>query len=86
MYSSIYKIVHKYGGQVYMDGANMNAQGELLASLCLNTHMNSDNLNISDFSVVAVTSPGRIGADVCHLNLHKTFCIPHGGGGPGVGK
>ncbi len=48
--------------------------------------MNSDNLNISDFSVVAVTSPGRIGADVCHLNLHKTFCIPHGGGGPGVGK
>ena len=64
----------------------MNAQGELVASLCLNTHMNSDNLNISDFSVVAVTSPGRIGADVCHLNLHKTFCIPHGGGGPGVGN
>ena len=46
--------------QVYMDGANMNAQ-------------------------VALTSPGHIGADVCHLNLHKTFCIPHGGGGPGVG-
>ena len=52
--------VHKRGGQVYMDGANMNAQ-------------------------VAYTSPGAIGADVCHLNLHKTFCIPHGGGGPGVG-
>lgn len=52
--------VHSFGGQVYMDGANMNAQ-------------------------VAITSPGRIGADVCHLNLHKTFCIPHGGGGPGVG-
>jgi glycine dehydrogenase len=52
--------VHKLGGQVYMDGANMNAQ-------------------------VALTSPGSIGADVCHLNLHKTFCIPHGGGGPGVG-
>ncbi|MCE2776749.1 MAG: aminomethyl-transferring glycine dehydrogenase [Algoriphagus sp.] len=52
--------IHAYGGQVYMDGANMNAQ-------------------------VGVTSPGRIGADVCHLNLHKTFCIPHGGGGPGMG-
>jgi glycine dehydrogenase len=53
-------IVHKNGGQVYMDGANMNAQ-------------------------VLITSPASIGADVCHLNLHKTFCIPHGGGGPGVG-
>ena len=52
--------VHAAGGQVYMDGANMNAQ-------------------------VGLTSPGRIGADVCHLNLHKTFCIPHGGGGPGMG-
>jgi glycine dehydrogenase len=54
------EIVHQYGGQVYMDGANMNAQ-------------------------VGLTSPARIGADVCHLNLHKTFAIPHGGGGPGVG-
>jgi glycine dehydrogenase len=53
-------IVHENGGQVYMDGANMNAQ-------------------------VGLCSPGDIGADVCHLNLHKTFCIPHGGGGPGVG-
>ena len=53
-------IIHQYGGQVYMDGANMNAQ-------------------------VGLTSPGKIGADVCHLNLHKTFAIPHGGGGPGVG-
>jgi glycine dehydrogenase len=53
-------LVHQHGGQVYMDGANMNAQ-------------------------VGLTSPGHIGADVCHLNLHKTFCIPHGGGGPGVG-
>jgi glycine dehydrogenase len=53
-------IVHSHGGQVYMDGANMNAQ-------------------------VGLTSPGFIGADVCHLNLHKTFCIPHGGGGPGMG-
>ncbi|MCS6243551.1 MAG: aminomethyl-transferring glycine dehydrogenase [Opitutus sp.] len=52
--------VHAAGGQVYMDGANMNAQ-------------------------VGLTSPGHIGADVCHLNLHKTFCIPHGGGGPGMG-
>lgn len=52
---------HAAGGQVYMDGANMNAQ-------------------------VGLTSPGLIGADVCHLNLHKTFCIPHGGGGPGVGS
>ncbi|MEI7927853.1 MAG: glycine dehydrogenase (aminomethyl-transferring), partial [Verrucomicrobiales bacterium] len=52
--------IHAAGGQVYMDGANMNAQ-------------------------VGLTSPGFIGADVCHLNLHKTFCIPHGGGGPGVG-
>ena len=55
------ELVHDAGGQVYMDGANMNAQ-------------------------VGVTSPGHIGADVCHLNLHKTFCIPHGGGGPGVGS
>lgn len=54
------KIIHDNGGQVYMDGANMNAQ-------------------------VGFTSPGFIGADVCHLNLHKTFAIPHGGGGPGVG-
>ena len=54
------RIVHEHGGQVYMDGANLNAQ-------------------------VGLTSPGVIGADVCHLNLHKTFCIPHGGGGPGVG-
>jgi len=58
---NIINLVHSLGGQVYMDGANMNAQ-------------------------VAVTSPGFIGADVCHLNLHKTFCIPHGGGGPGVGS
>jgi len=58
--SDICQIIHSHGGQVYMDGANMNAQ-------------------------VGLTSPGRIGADVCHLNLHKTFCIPHGGGGPGVG-
>ncbi len=54
------QIIHDNGGQVYMDGANMNAQ-------------------------VGLTSPGNIGADVCHLNLHKTFAIPHGGGGPGVG-
>jgi glycine cleavage system P protein (glycine dehydrogenase) len=54
------RIVHQYGGQVYMDGANMNAQ-------------------------VGLCRPGDIGADVCHLNLHKTFCIPHGGGGPGMG-
>jgi glycine dehydrogenase len=53
-------LVHQHGGQVYMDGANMNAQ-------------------------IGLCSPGEIGADVCHLNLHKTFCIPHGGGGPGVG-
>jgi glycine dehydrogenase len=56
----ICELIHAHGGQVYMDGANMNAQ-------------------------VGLTSPGRIGADVCHLNLHKTFCIPHGGGGPGMG-
>ncbi|MGA9269524.1 MAG: aminomethyl-transferring glycine dehydrogenase [Lutimonas sp.] len=56
----ITRIVHENGGQVYMDGANMNAQ-------------------------VGLTNPARIGADVCHLNLHKTFAIPHGGGGPGVG-
>lgn len=56
----IINCVHTFGGQVYMDGANMNAQ-------------------------VGYTSPGNIGADVCHLNLHKTFAIPHGGGGPGVG-
>jgi glycine dehydrogenase len=56
----ITKLIHDHGGQVYMDGANMNAQ-------------------------VGLTSPGLIGADVCHLNLHKTFAIPHGGGGPGMG-
>ena len=56
----ITETIHKYGGMVYMDGANMNAQ-------------------------VGLTSPHAIGADVCHLNLHKTFAIPHGGGGPGVG-
>jgi glycine dehydrogenase len=58
--TEITKIIHDNGGQVYMDGANMNAQ-------------------------VGLTSPGNIGADVCHLNLHKTFAIPHGGGGPGMG-
>src|SRR5690348_3100769 len=56
----ICQIVHTHGGQIYMDGANMNAQ-------------------------VGLCRPGDIGADVCHLNLHKTFCIPHGGGGPGMG-
>jgi glycine dehydrogenase len=56
----ICRMVHEHGGQVYMDGANMNAQ-------------------------VGLCRPGDIGADVCHLNLHKTFCIPHGGGGPGMG-
>jgi len=56
----ICEIVHAHGGQVYMDGANLNAQ-------------------------VGLCRPGDIGADVCHLNLHKTFCIPHGGGGPGMG-
>jgi len=56
----ITEIIHRHGGQVYMDGANMNAQ-------------------------VGLTAPGLIGADVCHLNLHKTFAIPHGGGGPGMG-
>jgi glycine dehydrogenase len=58
--TEICRIVHQHGGQVYMDGANMNAQ-------------------------VGLCRPGDIGADVCHLNLHKTFCIPHGGGGPGMG-
>lgn len=53
-------LIHEHGGQVYMDGANLNAQ-------------------------IGLCSPGEIGADVCHLNLHKTFCIPHGGGGPGMG-
>jgi glycine dehydrogenase len=57
---NICDIIHKNGGQVYLDGANMNA-------------------------MVGVSSPGIVGADVCHLNLHKTFCIPHGGGGPGMG-
>ncbi len=56
----ICSIIHEHGGQVYMDGANLNAQ-------------------------VGLCQPGDIGADVCHLNLHKTFCIPHGGGGPGMG-
>src|SRR5262249_24975432 len=58
--SEVCRIVHEHGGQVYMDGANMNA-------------------------MVGLCRPGDIGADVCHLNLHKTFCIPHGGGGPGMG-
>ncbi len=58
--TEVCRIVHQHGGQVYMDGANMNAQ-------------------------VGLTRPAEMGADVCHLNLHKTFCIPHGGGGPGMG-
>ena len=58
--AEICDVIHAHGGQVYMDGANLNAQ-------------------------VGLTSPGRIGADVCHVNLHKTFAIPHGGGGPGMG-
>jgi glycine dehydrogenase len=58
--TDVCRIVHRHGGQVYMDGANMNA-------------------------MVGLCRPGDIGADVCHLNLHKTFCIPHGGGGPGMG-
>jgi glycine dehydrogenase len=58
--TEICKVMHQHGGQVYLDGANMNA-------------------------MVGLCRPGDIGADVCHLNLHKTFCIPHGGGGPGVG-
>ncbi len=58
--SQICNVIHEHGGQVYLDGANMNAQ-------------------------VGLSRPGDFGADVCHLNLHKTFCIPHGGGGPGVG-
>ena len=58
--TDICQTIHQYGGQVYMDGANMNAQ-------------------------VGLTNPATIGADVCHLNLHKTFAIPHGGGGPGMG-
>ncbi len=58
--TDVCRIVHEHGGQVYMDGANMNA-------------------------LVGVARPGDIGADVCHINLHKTFCIPHGGGGPGMG-
>ena len=53
-------IVHEHGGQVYLDGANLNAQ-------------------------VGLMRPAELGADVCHINLHKTFCIPHGGGGPGMG-
>jgi glycine dehydrogenase len=58
--TEICAVVHEFGGQVYLDGANMNA-------------------------LVGVCRPGELGADVCHLNLHKTFCIPHGGGGPGMG-
>src|SRR5439155_4693656 len=58
--TDVCRIVHDHGGQVYLDGANMNA-------------------------MVGLARPGDIGADVCHLNLHKTFCIPHGGGGPGMG-
>ena len=54
------KLIHDNGGQVYLDGANLNA-------------------------LVGLARPGDIGGDVCHMNLHKTFCIPHGGGGPGVG-
>ncbi len=58
--TDICKIIHDNGGQVYMDGANLNA-------------------------LVGIAKPGKFGPDVCHMNLHKTFCIPHGGGGPGMG-
>jgi glycine dehydrogenase len=56
----ICEVIHEHGGQVYMDGANLNA-------------------------LVGLAKPGKFGPDVCHMNLHKTFCIPHGGGGPGMG-
>ncbi len=58
--TDICKLIHDHGGQVYMDGANLNA-------------------------LVGIAKPGKFGPDVCHMNLHKTFCIPHGGGGPGMG-
>jgi glycine dehydrogenase len=58
--TDICELIHKHGGQVYMDGANLNA-------------------------LVGIARPGNFGPDVCHINLHKTFCIPHGGGGPGMG-
>lgn len=123
----ICRIIHNHGGQVYMDGANMNAQvcgdvcalglaaymcrcvcfcGEVcqkdmcapcsLRTICrVHPPFRPSSLTLSLCPVlripctctarqVGLTSPGHIGADVCHLNLHKTFCIPHGGGGPGV--
>jgi glycine dehydrogenase len=58
--TDICELIHNHGGQVYMDGANLNA-------------------------LVGIAKPGNFGPDVCHINLHKTFCIPHGGGGPGMG-
>ena len=125
----ICKIIHDNGGQVYMDGANMNAQvcfteqamTFLSTSSCIPPHLlskvhlqhSNPGLWASNIFLltsrllqgsmlvlhlhegdgrsgacdlqVGLTSPGYIGADVCHLNLHKTFCIPHGGGGPGMG-
>jgi glycine dehydrogenase len=102
----ICRIIHANGGQVYMDGANMNAQvgrgarvltsgsyRVLVAALLplppLNllppTRLTCLPLSTPNPHQVGLTSPGHIGADVCHLNLHKTFCIPHGGGGPGMG-
>jgi glycine dehydrogenase len=69
----ICNLIHKNGGQVYMDGANMNSQVGLCRYIPKVVILMSNS------------SPGDIGADVCHLNLHKTFCIPHGGGGPGMG-
>lgn len=103
----ICKIIHDNGGQVYMDGANMNAQvkSRISSHVILAFLLSVFKLLISPFHMlnsfnslsflvmvidllclqVGLTSPGFIGADVCHLNLHKTFCIPHGGGGPGMG-
>jgi len=91
-------MIHAYGGQVYLDGANMNAQVRPICMLvCLYLPPRAYLLRalgcVSDRLLTDVASglqcllarPGDFGADVSHLNLHKTFCIPHGGGGPGMG-
>ena len=103
----ICRVIHEHGGQVYMDGANMNAQvrQELLHGIVW-TSVGTAPVSVQVKAIcpaslmltlrpsppfpplpaqVGLTAPGIIGADVCHLNLHKTFCIPHGGGGPGMG-
>ena len=89
--SEICSLVHEAGGQVYLDGANMNAQVPTSVKYLVGSpNFDIDTvsnvlIHIDPYCQVGLCRPGDYGSDVSHLNLHKTFCIPHGGGGPGMG-